>query len=49
MWIELTLINALIGLLSFEWAWYSLKPVREVNEERDSQYPAFRRLDVRKW
>jgi hypothetical protein len=26
-----------------------MKPIREVNEERDSQYPAYRRWDVNKW
>jgi hypothetical protein len=25
-----------IGLVMFEWAWARMKPVREVNEERDS-------------
>ena len=41
-----------IGWLSFEWAWIQLKPVREVEEERDSKYPAFRRWDaykLKKW
>ena len=26
-----------------------MKPLREVNEERDGKYPAFRRWDVSKW
>jgi hypothetical protein len=33
----------------FEWAWYKMKPIREVNEERDSKFPAFRRWDVPMW
>ena len=39
----------LSGLALFEWAWASVKSIRDVNEERDSQFPAFRRLDAKKW
>lgn len=38
-----------MGALLFEYAWASVKPIREVNEERDSKYPAFRRWDAAKW
>ena len=38
-----------IGLLMFEWAWASIKPLRDVNEDRDGKYPAFRRWDAYKW
>jgi len=37
------------GLLMFEWAWSKAKPIREVDEERDSKYPAFRRYDAKNW
>lgn len=37
-----------LGLFIFEWAWKKTKPMRIPNEERDSKYPAFRRLD-KKW
>ena len=37
------IINAIVGLILFEYAWHDMKPIREVNEERDSKYPAFRR------
>lgn len=36
-------VNASIGLLLFEWAWAHCRPLREVDESRDSKYPAFRR------
>ena len=39
----------LTGLALFEWAWASVKTIRDVDEARDSQYPAFRRLDAPKW
>lgn len=42
-------INAIIGHFLFQWAWKVIKPIREVNEARDSKYPAFRRYDVPKW
>ena len=38
-----------IGLISFEWAWAMVKPIRNVDEDRDSKYPAFRRWDAHKW
>ena len=37
------------GLALFEWAWAQVKSIRDVDETRDSQYPAFRRLDAPKW
>lgn len=42
-------LNSIVGLVMFEWAWYKMKPIREVNEERDSKFPAFRRWDVPMW
>ena len=37
------------GLILFEWSWAKVKTIRDVDEERDSKYPAFRRLDAPKW
>lgn len=39
----------LFGLYLFEWAWAKTKCIRDVDEARDSQYPAYRRTEVRKW
>ena len=38
-----------IGVIMFEWSWKQMKPIREINEERDSKYPAYRRWDANKW
>ena len=40
-------VNALVGILLFEWCYKVTKPIREVDEERDSKYPAFRRIDAK--
>ena len=45
----LLIINAAIGHYIFQWAWKKIKPLREVDEARDSKYPPFRRVDVQKW
>lgn len=37
------------GLLIFEWAWSQIKVLRDINEDRDSKYPPFRRFDAYKW
>ena len=41
--------NALIGIVLFEWAMCKTRVVRRIDEERDSLFPAWRRLDVKKW
>lgn len=38
-----------LGLLMFEWAWSQVKPLREIDEQRDSKFPAFRRWDAFRW
>lgn len=43
------ILNAIIGILAFEWAWGKVKAIRNYDEKRDSRYPAFRRMDVKKW
>lgn len=42
-------MNAVIGLLWFEYAWYSSRRMRTSTEELDSQFPAWRRHDAKKW
>lgn len=39
----------LSGIFMFEWAWKEMKVFREVDEDRDAPYPAYRRLDVKNW
>jgi hypothetical protein len=43
------LVSTLLGILAIEFALKKTKAVRNVNEARDSQYPSFRRTDVKKW
>jgi hypothetical protein len=47
--ITVLILNAIFGLILFEWAWKVVKPVRNIVEERDSKYPAFRRYDAKYW
>ncbi len=42
-------LNALIGLLIFELSWKKTRPIREIDEARDSKYPSFRRYDAKLW
>ena len=39
----------LLGLLLFEYSYFRLQSVRNINEQRDSNYPPFRRQDVHNW
>ena len=39
-------VQAILGIVAIEYAWNRTKRMREIDEERDSQYPAFRRTDV---
>ena len=45
----LILLNALIGLIAFEYAWANTKTYRHPIEELDEKFPAFRRTDAKKW
>lgn len=49
MWLTLLVINAIIGLALFEFAWASTKRHRNQDEARDSRFPAWRRNDVKNW
>jgi hypothetical protein len=41
--------QAIIGIISLEFAMRKTKRFREENEARDSKFPAFRRNDAHKW
>ena len=49
MWVTLLIINALVGLVMFEFAWAATKRYRKLDELRDSRFPAWRRNDVKNW
>jgi len=43
------ILNALAGILTVNWLWKKLERIRDVQEDRDSLFPAFRRLDAGQW
>ena len=43
------IINAIVGLAIFEYAYWLSRRLRDVDENRDSKFPAMRRTDIRKW
>ena len=43
------LLNAMLGVFCVEWAWHNTQRIHNVDEERDSSFPEFRRLDARDW
>ena len=42
-------VNAVIGLILFEWAWFRMRRFRKPNKDLDVIYPAYRRDDALKW
>ena len=46
---KLFVINWILGILMIEYALKKNKPLRKVDEARDSKFPAFRRTDVHLW
>ena len=46
---SLMIVNAFYGLILFELAWRDTYRFRQIDEERDKLFPAFRRLDVKYW
>ena len=51
-WIKVVIwlaIYMLVGIVALEFSWAQTKALREINEERDSKYPAFRRYDTQQW
>lgn len=45
----LLIMNAILGLILFEWAWYKNRRWRNPVMELDCLLPAFRRTDANKW
>ena len=45
----LLIINAVCGLIAFEWTWRKTYRYRNPIKELDEQFPAYRRLDAFKW
>jgi hypothetical protein len=43
------MLNIAAGTFILEWSWNRMSRVRAVDEDRDSQFPAFRRTDVHTW
>ena len=43
------IVQAFFGFIAIEYAFSRLKRMRNVDESRDGQYPAYRRLDAKKW
>lgn len=48
-WLIVVVIYLALSVFCIENSWKKMKRLRDVNEERDSQYPAFRRTDTHKW
>lgn len=44
-WLALVIFNASVGVICLNLLWGPIKRYRVENEERDSLFPAFRRLD----
>ena len=47
--ITLLIVNAVLGLIAFEWAWYKTRRFRNPILELDTQFPELRRLDAPNW
>lgn len=43
------IVNFILGVLTIEYALFKVKAPRNIIEERDSKYPAFRRTDAIYW
>ncbi len=48
-WLFSLLIYLAIGVYAVEWMWAKMERIRQVDEERDSMFPAFRRTDAKHW
>lgn len=46
--VDLMVGNAIVGIVMFEYAMKRMRSVREIIEERDSMFPAWRRLDIKR-
>ena len=47
--IVLIILNALIGIIAFEWAWKQTLHFRDPIPELESLMPAWRRDDAKRW
>lgn len=45
----LLILNAVLGLALFEWAWYKTRRFRNPIQELDAQFPELRRNDAGNW
>ena len=45
----LFLVQGVLGVLLFEYAYWEMRRQREVVEERDREFPSWRRRDVHNW
>ena len=43
------ILNFLLGHGLLTWAWHNTQRIRQVDEERDSQFPAYRRVEAKNW
>jgi len=48
-WTIAFILYCILSVYCLEASWKKMKRLTEVNEERDSQYPAFRRTDALLW
>ena len=49
-WITVVIVlNAILGLIMFEWAWKDTYRYRNPIKELDDKFPAYRRTDAAKW
>ena len=49
LWLILASINAVLGLILFEWAWYKTKRARNPIQELNAQFPELCRHDAPNW
>lgn len=43
------LVQAILGWFMFKWAWGRMDKIREIDEERDKNFPCWRRVDAKDW
>jgi hypothetical protein len=48
-WAAYLIFSAVTGIVHLELIWPHIERYREINEERDKHFPAFRRLDNQHW
>ena len=48
-WNVVIILNAVLGLILFELAWFKFRRFRNPNKDLDAIYPAYRREDALSW